>query len=161
MVKQLGNKISNNKKTWIPIVIAVAILLAICSRQIISWVGLLSAQVSSGAIFPLNLTHEQETWLAALEWCESSGVPAKINKKDLDGTSSYFSFQFKPSTFKLYGIRYGLFYSDVNDDYVKQKMADYELQKKMVSLMFSDPRVNWKREFPDCVKRIGLPPIKK
>ena len=105
-----------------------------------------------------NLTHAQQVWLAALEWCESSGVPAKVNPKDLDGTPSYYSFQFKPSTFKQFGIKYGLFSDSITDEEVRAKLDDYALQKKMVATMINDPSVLWGREFPACVRQLGRPP---
>lgn len=108
-----------------------------------------------------DLNHEQEVWLHALEWCESSGIPSKINPKDLDGTPSYHSFQFKPSTFKAFGIKYGIFDVDISDEEIESRIADYDLQKKMVSFMINDRQVRWQREFPGCVRRLGPPPIKK
>lgn len=36
------------------------------------------------------IDHRLETWLSALEWCESQGVGTAINPEDLDGTPSYF-----------------------------------------------------------------------
>lgn len=106
----------------------------------------------------VSLSHEQKVWLAALEWCESRGVKTAVNPKDLDGTPSYFSFQFKPETFKRYGIKYGIFPPDVTDEEIKAKLDDYPLQKKIVSFMIDDPKINWRREFPDCVRRLGKPP---
>jgi hypothetical protein len=118
-----------------------------------------AALLHSRQIWSADLTHEQTVWLHALEWCESSGIPSKINRKDLDGTASYFSFQFKPSTFKAFGIKYGLFGRGITDAEVKNRLDDYNLQKKMVSLMINDRQVNWRREFPDCARRLGPPPL--
>ncbi len=117
-----------------------------------------AALLHSRQVWSVDLSHEQTVWLHALEWCESSGIPSKINQKDLDGTASYFSFQFKPSTFKAYGIKYGLFSRGITDEEVTNRLNDYHLQKKMVSLMINDRRVNWRREFPDCARRLGPPP---
>ena len=106
-----------------------------------------------------ELTHQQNVWLHALEWCESSGTKTAINEKDLDGTPSYYSFQFKPSTFKQYGIKYGLLSKRVTDETVEAKLASYELQRQMVMRMMFDRSVRWNREFPDCVRRLGPPPV--
>ncbi len=105
------------------------------------------------------LTHEQEVWLHALEWCESRGVKTAINPQDLDGTPSYYSFQFKPSTFKQFGIKYGLFPRAIKDEEITSKLDDYSLQKKIVSIMINDSAVRWSREFPACVRALGRPPL--
>lgn len=120
-----------------------------------------AAVLYSHQAWSADLNHEQEVWLHALEWCESSGIPSKINKKDVDGTPSYYSFQFKPSTFKAFGIKYGLFDREITDEEVKLRLGDYELQKKVVSFMINDRKVIWRREFPDCVRRLGPPPLVK
>ena len=106
-----------------------------------------------------KITHQQEVWLHALEWCESRGLKTAINPKDLDGTPSYYSFQFKPSTFKQFGIKYGLFSKKISDAEVKAKLDDYALQKKIVATMINDARVIWTREFPVCVRKLGRPPL--
>jgi hypothetical protein len=158
--KQSGSK-NIIRKLIIGTTIAVVALLVIFSGQITTAGGRLLAAVGSGAILSPRTTHEQEVWLHALEWCESRGLKTAVNPKDVDGTPSYYSFQFKPSTFKLYGIRYGLLSSEISEEALKEKMTDYQLQKKMVSLMFDDSRVNWRREFPDCVRGLGAPPLQK
>lgn len=97
-----------------------------------------------------TLTHAQDVWLGALEWCESRGDPSAINKKDRDGTPSYGAFQFKPSTLILYAKQYGL---------EATSTMDYRTQRKVVEAMVLDQaRINWNQEFPDCVKRLGKPP---
>lgn len=105
-----------------------------------------------------TLTHQQNVWLHALEWCESSGIKTAVNPKDLDGTPSYYSFQFKPSTFKQYGVKYGMLSKSITDAEVEQLLGDYELQKEMVTRMMFDERVRWHREFPACVRNLGVPP---
>lgn len=106
-----------------------------------------------------SLTHAQETWISALEWCESRGAPAAINKVDLDGTSSYYSFQFKPGTFTWFGYKYGVLKSPVLP--LKQAlelMKDTEMQRDIVRGMVKDPTTAWHIQFPDCVKKLGTPP---
>lgn len=96
----------------------------------------------------VQLSHQQEVWLHALEWCESRGVNTAINPKDKDGTPSYYAFQFKPKTFELFAEKYG----------VSGKLSDYEAQKQIVSNMIKDKSVKWEQQFPDCVRRLGRPP---
>lgn len=104
------------------------------------------------------LTHEQEVWLYTLEWCESRGVKTAINPNDKDGTPSYYSFQFKPSTFLNYGAKYGIVSATTTSDELPVKLKNYELQKQIVSHMILDKSVDWHQQFPDCVRKFGLPP---
>lgn len=94
-------------------------------------------------------TPEQSEWIDLLERCESSGDPKAVNPKDLDGTPSYGSFQFKPGTFRMYKARYG----------TEGNMMDRTAQREIVVRMLGDKRVRWGTEFPDCVSKIGLPPL--
>jgi hypothetical protein len=94
-------------------------------------------------------THQQKVYMYSLEWCESRGVQSAINPKDKDGTPSYYSFQFKPTTFERYRVRYNI---------PEAHISDYPTQWLIVSQMLNDKSVRWDREFPDCVKRLGYPP---
>lgn len=108
------------------------------------------------------LTHQQEVWMYALEWCESRGVQTSINPKDRDGTPSYYSWQFKPGTFKYLGIKYAVIPKETTDAQAFELMKDYKLQQQIVQNMILDKDTKWNNEFPDCVKRkVGLPPVKK
>lgn len=101
-----------------------------------------------------DITHAQKVWLYALEWCESAGRKDNINENDTDGTPSYYSYQFKPSTLQMYGERYGM----IGDEDIMEIIKDYDLQRAIVERMIHDERVRWNREFPGCTKKIGLPP---
>jgi len=106
-----------------------------------------------------QLSHRQEVWMYALEWCESRGNIEAINPKDKDGTPSYYSWQFKPGTFKGYGEKYGVIPKGLSSQEIMIKIKDYELQKQIVSFMIKDPSVKWANEFPDCVlRKIGMTP---
>ena len=109
---------------------------------------------------PYKVTHAQDTWIRALEWCESSGVETAVNKKDLDGTPSYYSFQFKPDTLKSYGIKYGVIPASIDEaTFLQDDLGNYDIQIKVVEMMVKDPTVKWTTQFPDCVKNhIGFPP---
>lgn len=108
------------------------------------------------------LTHQQEVWRSALEWCESRGVMVAINPKDKDGTPSYYSWQFKPSTFKDLGILYGVLPKETTNAQIPELLKDYQLQKDIVGFMITDKGTDWEQQFPDCVKRkIGRPPVVK
>ncbi len=97
------------------------------------------------------LTHRQQIWLDALEWCESGGNPKAYNPKDRDNTPSYGLLQFKPSTFYYFEQRYEL---GSSTDYTDSAMQE-AITAEMIAHSGS---VDFHRQFPDCVKRLGLPP---
>jgi len=108
----------------------------------------------------IGFSHRLEVWLSVLEWCESGGKGVKaVNPKDKDGTPSYYFFQFKPSTFKAYGIKYNLLKESISDEEVFKCMENYELTKQIVRLMVQDKQVNLSNEFPACLRKIGNPPV--
>jgi len=108
----------------------------------------------------LDLQHRRETWISALEWCESSGKNSALNPEDRDRTASFSNFQWKPATFLHFGKLYGLIATSTMLDDVQALLKDYELQRNIVRRMIPDPDVNWYQQFPDCVKlKVGLPPI--
>jgi hypothetical protein len=99
-----------------------------------------------------KLSHAQEVWKSALEWCESAGNPEAINKEDLDGTPSYGAWQFKPSTLDMFAKKYGIATTTV---------MDYKVQEAVVTQMILHSKeINWRQQFPWCMKKIGLPPAK-
>lgn len=105
-----------------------------------------------------KLSHRQQVWLGALEWCESRGIQTAINEIDLDGTPSYYSFQFKPDTFKMYGEKYSVIEKGKSREEIMELLKEYDLQKQIVENMILDPNIRWERQFPWCVKKLGRPP---
>lgn len=106
-----------------------------------------------------ELEQRREVWAHALEWCESRGNREAINGRDVDGTPSYYSLQFKPGTFLGYGVKYGLIPEGTSIAEVMLLMEDYDLTRAILWQMFDDEDVNWYNEFPDCVRnKIGPPP---
>ncbi len=124
--------------------------LAMIPGQVVSYVSPKQENASKAIVERLNYvpTQRQEVWLSALEWCESGGRPEAINPNDLDNTPSYGAFQFKPSTFELYSKKYEL----------KGELMDRNAQRRIVSEMLNDDSVKWHMQFPDCVRKLGLPP---
>lgn len=104
-----------------------------------------------------SLNHQQQVWLGALEWCESKGIQSSINPNDVDNTPSYYSFQFKPSTFKYYGEKYEVIPEGLSDKVIAEKIKDHFLQREIVSNMLNDKSVNMRKQFPACVRSLGLP----
>jgi len=104
------------------------------------------------------LSHRQEVWRYVLEWCESRAVHTAINEVDKDGTASYYAFQFKPGTFRYYGELYGVIPKGLDQAALMEALKSYEQQKEIVGYMILDPSVDWLQQFPDCVRKYGLPP---
>lgn len=96
------------------------------------------------------LTKRQRAWIHALAWCESRYNDNAINKVDRDGTPSYGRYQFKPATFTYFMKKYDL---GTSTNYM-----DGDLQEKIVEQMIIRNDVEWSNQFPDCVKRNGVPP---
>ncbi len=100
----------------------------------------------------LNLTHfqaSQEVWIDKLGWCESRNNAYAINPKDLDGTASLGQYQFKKTTFLWLLNKY---------DIPVAPIFASSTQREIVRHMINDPSIKIRQQFPDCVRRIGLPP---
>lgn len=107
-----------------------------------------------------TLTHAQLVYTYALEWCESGGDKAVINPKDSDNTPSYYSWQWKPSTFKYFGILYGILPKSETDAEAKIEMANYDTERKVLEAMvLHDRDINFAKQFPGCTRKLGLPPL--
>ena len=84
---------------------------------------------------------------------ESTGDPTKINPKainflDRDGTASFGCLQFKITSLRTYGIKYGFFGEKVSWDWIATKLFDCELQKQVARQMILDSTVDKYREWP-------------
>ena len=106
----------------------------------------------------LSLEHRRDVYIHALEWCESRGYNTAINPKDNDGTASYYNFQWKPSTFKGYAIKYRLLPKGLEDSDYFNWMSDYDIQHAILKKMVVDKDVVWSNEFPACTRMLGTPP---
>lgn len=107
----------------------------------------------------LGIKSNPETWILALEWCESRGNNTAVNAEDLDGTPSYYAFQFKPGTFRGYAEKYGIIEKGLSDRELMNELADYSKTRATVWEMMQDSSVKWETQFPWCVKKhIGWPP---
>lgn len=145
------------------IAIALAIALAIPAILYVMGAKVVAEEPPEPQLTPaqLDLQHRQETWISALEWCESRGKNSALNPEDLDGTPSYSNFQWKPSTLLWYGQQYGLIATSTTLTDIPNLLKDYELQREVIRHMIGDKHVVWSKQFPDCTKRfVGLPPTK-
>jgi hypothetical protein len=130
------------------VILAIGLLAGLANRKIeIERIG-----------YQTTLGHEQYVWMIALEWCESGGNTEAINEVDMDGTPSYYSWQFKPGTLKYYAVKYELMGEGAGTEYVMEKIADRDFQRQVLEKMINDPGIIWEHEFPGCVKKLGRPP---
>lgn len=147
-------------KSKIKILIGLLVIGLACSL-FLGWLESVSRVTYAREEEPKELvTHAQKVWISALEWCESRGRPSAVNKKDKDGTPSYYSFQFKPGTFRYYGEMHGVISSGMTDSELMEKMTDQEVQQLIVEHMVQDQKkIKWEQQFPMCVKKLGRPPV--
>ena len=96
-----------------------------------------------------RLSHPQQAWLGALEWCESRGKPEAINPQDRDNTPSYGILQFKPSTFDSFAKAY----------HITGALMNPKSQEAIVTEMILRGGIDWHQQFPDCSARLGMPPL--
>ncbi len=95
------------------------------------------------------LTPRQIIWLARLMNCESGIKETAINPNDLDNTPSWGILQFKPATFAAFTTRYS----------ISAELMDAEAQVAIVIEWLLRPgEVDWTRQFPACVEKLGIPP---
>ena len=117
----------------------------------------LASQANSTPKQPRPAFSEVDRLIESLAVCESGGNNIAVNPNDLDNTPSYSTFQWKPSTWSLYVKRYKLWNSEEWDEAdLVNAMWDTQYQKEIVKKMFTDPRVDLRREFPGCSKKLGL-----
>lgn len=116
-------------------------------------------QIIQTETFLPAITKEQDLWLAKLRNCESGDNPLAINKVDKNGRSSKGLYQFQNKTWRSYIEKYDLW------NWQEWEEADFEnaiwdgwYQEVVIRKMLNDKEVIFKQEFPDCVKRLGLPP---
>jgi len=105
-----------------------------------------------------DISPAQNAWIDKLEMCESGGDPTAINLVDLDGTSSFYSFQFKPDTFRIFGELYGVIPKGLSKEENMTLLKERKLQRDIVSFMILDKKTNWEQQFPSCVTQLGRPP---
>lgn len=95
-------------------------------------------------------TPELDSYIMSLGKCESNNNPHALNPDDLDHTPSKGRFQFKTGTFNYFSQKYHI---------ATTSIWNGDEQEKIVRRMSQDPTVNFHRQFPDCSRRLGLPPI--
>jgi len=102
------------------------------------------------------LTTEQQVdaLIEKLAECESGKNPHAVNFKDRDGTASYGYLQFKPESFRYYGIKYGFIGENADWDYIMTIIWDKEMQVRIAKKMIDDKKVDPAKEWPICWRKI-------
>lgn len=134
----------------------IAIIMAVTIASAITSIGTKASAVQYTFKEPQKelpkLSHQQDTWKRALEWCESSGYTDAVNKEDLDGTPSFGSWQFKPSTLDYFAKKYSIATTTVMDREVQDVV--------LTQMILHRNEIDWNKQFPWCVKKLGLPPLR-
>lgn len=90
--------------------------------------------------------------------CESGWRDEALNPKDLDGTPSYSTLQFKPSTLLYFGHRYGTIPDDLEDHEIYNLINDPAIQITTADKMIEEyghSEKFWRQQWPDCSKKHG------
>jgi len=108
----------------------------------------------------LGLTYKQfaklKKILVSLRRCESSNDDTAINEVDLDGTSSYGRFQFKPDTLYDWGMKYKLLPANLERSEAINFVMDGDLQQKILIRAIIESGLSdewWLSQFPWCSAR--------
>lgn len=83
------------------------------------------------------MSHRQEVWLHALEFCESRGR-AEIKIFDSNDQYSYGILQFQMDTFIRQGKKYDIIDQDLTIEEAELIIYDVELQEKIAHRMLLD-----------------------
>lgn len=89
-----------------------------------------------------------QKWIDMLSMCESGGKWDALNPMDLDGTPSKGKFQFKDQTFNYFSDKY---------DIATTSIWNGDEQELILREMIKDEEVDLSHQFPDCVRKLGLP----
>jgi len=88
--------------------------------------------------------------------CESSNNPLAINVRDKDGTASFGLAQYKPETFKEYGIKYGIIGEKASWNWIMTLIFDAKIQKKLTYEIIKNEPQTARKLWPVCAKRAGI-----
>lgn len=101
----------------------------------------------------------QAVFLLKLRKCESGNNDLALNPKDLDGTESLGRYQFKRKTWEYFVKNYDLFgWQNWDKADWENSIWDGQWQEQVLWRMLKDKSVDWRQQFPTCVKLYGQPP---
>jgi hypothetical protein len=117
---------------------------------------------AENTLIQLSKTENQETtyyneMAEKLIECESSNRPLTINPKDRDGTASYSYAQWKPETFKIFGVKYGILGEKADWNYIMTIIWNREINKYLVvKILENEDMATIKRLWGNCIRKIGF-----
>lgn len=117
----------------------------------VTLMGLIQAQQYMPVERPIiaQVENKLEIWIGTLRKCESGENDKALNPKDSDGTPSKGRFQFKDSTFNWLSKKYKI---------PTTSIWNGDEQESILRRMIDDKDIDLTKQFPSCVKKIGLPP---
>jgi len=89
-----------------------------------------------------------DNWIHLLGECESGNNEKALNPKDTDGTASKGKYQFKDTTFAWLSKKYNIKTTSIWNG---------NEQEQIVRKMIVDKDIDLTKQFPTCIKKIGLP----
>jgi hypothetical protein len=113
-------------------------------------------------LIQLSVAENQETnyyneMAEKLIECESSNKSLTINPKDKDGTASYSYAQWKPETFKIFGVKYGILGEKADWNYIMTIIWNREVNKYLVvKILENEDMVIIKNLWGNCIRKIGF-----
>lgn len=97
----------------------------------------------------INETYEK------LVQCESLGNKLAINTRDSDGTASFGLLQWKPETFRMLAVKYGIIGEKADWNWIMTIIWDERINKKLFFEILKDKDVNPKLLWPTCWRKIN------
>lgn len=87
--------------------------------------------------------------------CESSLLEKALNLKDRDGTASYSYAQWKPETFRMYAIKYGVLGEKADWNWIMTIIWDYQTNKYLVMRILQNEKPEVIRNlWPYCYRKM-------
>ncbi len=107
----------------------------------------------------IEITRQQDTYLKALQYCESGG---RVNVRIVDSNNKHSTgvLQFQNATFKAKGIQYGVLPKDITNEEVEKLVFNPETQELIAHyILQNEPKgeSNWY----NCTKKLGQYPLTK
>jgi hypothetical protein len=98
-----------------------------------------------------------DTMSEKLIMCESSDKPLTINAKDRDGTASFSFVQWKPETFRMFAVKYGIIGEKADWNYIMTIIWNREINKYLVvKILENEDMRTIKNLWGNCIRKIGF-----
>jgi hypothetical protein len=138
------------------------IFLAILVLIITIWLVKKNIKEVKSSLVQLSAVENQDTgyyeeMAEKLIMCESSNEPLTINAKDRDGTASFSFAQWKPETFKMFAVKYGVLGEKADWNYIMTIIWNRETNKYLVvKILENENMETLKKLWGNCIRKIGF-----